>query len=293
VADASRQYGLPDPLCVHGVFARALERAAAHPDYRSNALQPGAMPFEWSFSASEPEALRIELEPLDPNLGTVDRLRWSAHGIEAAVRSLYGDARAAQFRAAAQICEWRSTPTFGSFIGVSVSPRRPPRLKLYIEEDGADWPEDCVAAAAAAGATPHFRSVAAGADGIAERHYFLCRDTLRLQHLETLCGRIGIPSRAPALILTMLEFTGGDFYLPPRSAVLAIRGSSEPEVKVECFTDRNATGSVRMLLQPHHRALFDRWTRVTRATPNVISVKVSRASGVTLGCYAPEPEEPA
>lgn len=292
VAAAARRFGVADPLSAGGgFFARTLERAAAHPECRSNSLQPGALPFEWSFSESEPDALRIEIEPLDPDLGPAERLRWSAAGVAAAVREIYGDARATEFEAAAQQCESRSQLRFGAFVGVSVAQRRSPRFKLYVEERGDGWPARCLAVAAAARATAHFRSVTAAADGIAGRHYFLCRDGLRLRDLESVCDGLGIAHRAAPLILTMAELSGGEFYLPPRSAVLAMRVSPEPELKVEWFSGKLASGRFRRLLEPDHLPSFDGWTRLTGSAPNVLSVKVSRAAGVSLSCYAPGPEE--
>ena len=56
-------------------FRHTFARPASDPAYRTNRLQPGVLPLEWSFSEAGPDALRIEFQPFDPDLAPEERLK--------------------------------------------------------------------------------------------------------------------------------------------------------------------------------------------------------------------------
>lgn len=304
IAAAAQRLGVADPLAgLADLFTRTFSRPARDPEYRSNRLQPGALPIEWSFSEADPGALRIEFQPFETDLSPPERLLGAAAAMLPVVRAYHGENAAAQFAAAAPRVEDLSGVDlqFGAFLALSAHRNRRPNLKIYFELNPSLWPEGCEAVSCIAGATPHFRSVSAEDGGISERHYFLCRDGLRLLELQTLCAGLGMRHRSAPLLLAILELTEGEFYLPPQSVVLDVRHSPDPEVKVELISglamlSQGLQGRIAGLLQPQHTAAFERWAGIVHPhaphclEPSVVSVRVSPRKPVNLSVYAAEPE---
>lgn len=261
------------------------------------------MPLEWSFSEVDPNALRIELQPFEPDLAPEERLRSATAELISLVEAHYGKAQAAQFEIVAKCgtTERHSHLEFGAFLGLVLRPYRVPEFKIYVELDPKHQARWCSDLSAITGVVPHFRSVAAGEGAVTERVYFLCRDGLRILDLEALCAVLGMPYRFPALLMRMLELTGGEFYLPPRSVLLGIRWAApDPELKVElvsglAINPDGLSGRIERLLQPSTVAPFQRWAGIIcpetpRALPvSVVSVKVSAKQPVRLSVYATEP----
>lgn len=226
VTSAALGLGVADPMQgrICDLFQRTFARPAGDSAYRTNRLQPGALPLEWSFSEVDPGALRIELQPFDPHLAPEERLQ---HAITALLQLVEGhDSKALASRFESMVAPdliERSHLTFGAFLGLVHRPGRSPEYKIYIELRPDDEVERCRHRPRIVGVTPHFRSIATGAGTIDERTYYLCQDGLRIFDLEALCAELGISHRFPALLVTILELTGGEFYLPPRSVLLGLR----------------------------------------------------------------------
>jgi hypothetical protein len=304
LTSAALELGVADPM--HGemfdVFQRTFARPVRDPAYKTNRIQPGALPLEWSFSEIDPGALRIELQPFDPTLTPMERLRL-------AVASLLNLVEEHQDKALVSELEAMVAPdsvecshlTFGAFLGLVHRPDRSPEYKMYIEITPDDKVRVCSHRPRIAGLTPHFRSVAVCAGKIYERTYYLCQDGLRILDLEALCAELGISHRFPALLVAMLELTGGEFFLPPRSVLLGMRrAGQETDLKVElvCGTAINPDGlfaRIERLLQPNTVVAFRRWAamvcpkRPSALLVTVVSVKISVAQPVHLSVYAAEP----
>jgi hypothetical protein len=304
LTSAALELGVADPM--HGemfdVFQRTFARSVCDPAYRTNQLQPGALPLEWSFSEVDPRALRIELQPFDPLLTPEERLRHAVASLlhlveEHEVMALVSELEA---MAAPDPVEC-SHLTFGAFLGLVHRPDRSPEYKIYIEITPDDQERVCSHLPSIACFTPHFRSIAVGAGKIRERTYYLCQDGLRILDLEALCAELGISHRFPALLVTVLELTGGEFFLPPRSVLLGLRrAGQENELKVElvCGSAVNPDGvfeRIERLLQPNTVVPFSRWAAIVcpkrpRALPvTVVSVRISVTQSVHLSVYAAEP----
>jgi len=284
------------------LFQRTFGRPMSDPAYRTNRLQPGALPLEWSFSEADPDALRIELQPFDPELAPEERLRRAGFALLQLMEDHEGKAPAEEFSSlVSPVLVERSHLAFGAFLGLVYRPFRAPQYKIYIELDPDDRAQSNSDLQMVAGFRPHFRSVAVGAGKVDERIYYLCRDGLRILDLEPLCAALGMPHRFPALLVTMLELTGGEFYLPPLSALLGLRRTGqESELKVELVAGSaiEPTGlfdRIERLLQPSAVAPFRRWAAIVypkrpRALPvSVISIKVSAAQPARLSIYVAEP----
>lgn len=298
VTTAALGLGVSDPMQgkMCDLIQRTFARPAGDPAYRTNRLQPGALPLEWSFSEVDPDALRIELQPFDPELVPEEPLRRASMALLHLTEDHGGKALAAEFASIE-----RSHLAFGAFFGLVHRPFRAPEYKIYIELGPEDRAERCSDLQMIAGLTPHFRSVAVGAGKMDERIYYLCGDGLRVLNLEALCAALGMPHRFPALLVTMLELTGGEFYLPPRSVLLGLRRTSqETELKVELVSGSAVDPDglfdrIVRLLQPSTVAPFRRWVGIVcpkrpSALPvSVVSVKISAAQPAHLSVYAAEP----
>ena len=284
------------------VFQRTFARSVCDPAYRINQLQPGALPLEWSFSEVDPRALRIELQPFDPLLTPEERLRHAVASLLHLVEEHEVTALVSELEAMAAPDHVEcSHLTFGAFLGLVHRPDRSPEYKIYIEITPDDKVRLCSHHPRIAGLTPHFRSVAVCAGKIDERTYYLCQDGLRILDLEALCAELGIMHRFPALLVTMLELTGGEFFLPPRSVLVGMRrAGQETELKVEliCGSAVNPDGlfdRIQRLLQPNTVVPFRRWAAIVcprrpSALPvSVVSVKISVAQSAHLSVYAAEP----
>lgn len=303
VTAAARHFGVADPVSHLGdVLTRTFARPPTDPAYRTNCLQPGELPLEWSFSEADPDALRIELQPFDPDLAPEQRLRRALAVLLPLVSSHHGPALAAQFAAAVGNCDLsHAGGQFGAFLGVVVRPRAAPQFKLYVELDPEAKHPQCRDGPNIPGVVPHFRSVAVGRGVVAERAYFLCGDGLRLLDLESLCNALGMPDRFPALLVTVLGLTDGEFYLPPRSALLGIRRTrTVAELKVElvsgiAISPDGLAGRVARLLAPAAVVPFRRWLKIVhvdnvRKLPvSIVSVRATATQPPRLSVYAAEP----
>src|SRR5262249_49771878 len=95
----ARELGVVDPMSgeLGDLFVHTFSRPAGDVEYRSNRLQPGALPLEWSFSETEPDALRIEIQPFDPTLAGEDRLRRTVKALVPAIEAHHGKDLADRF----------------------------------------------------------------------------------------------------------------------------------------------------------------------------------------------------
>ncbi len=302
VTTAASRLGIAESVWDLGeIFRRTFARPASDPAYTRNWLQPGAMPLEWSFSEADPYALRIELQPFDPELSPQKRLRCAIAELLPIVERCHGKALAAQFEAAvnSNATEPYSFARFGASVGLVVRPDRTRDFKIYVETD-PEYKEERDNLTCIPGAALHFRSIAVGAGVISKRNYYLCREGLRLLDLEPLCAVLGMQHRFPGLLLTMLELTGGEFYLPPQSAILSIRQTALfSELKVELISDlatdsEGLAGRVASLLNPAAIAPFRRWAEVVHpespenVTINIVSIRITAEQPPCLSAYAAE-----
>ncbi|HST45171.1 MAG TPA: hypothetical protein VLK29_08100, partial [Luteimonas sp.] len=71
---AARALGTQDPMpYIDGLIDRAFYLPDDDVSYAQNSLAPGAVPYEPSFSESEPDTLRFTIEPLGPDASPMAR----------------------------------------------------------------------------------------------------------------------------------------------------------------------------------------------------------------------------
>ena len=300
----TREFGVVDPLQgeVGDLFDQTFACANSDAQYRSNRLQPGALPIEWSFSETELDALRFEFQPFDPTLAGEERRRRTVGVLARIVEGYHGRDLAERFKLAVQsVSAEEPTLNFGAFVGLVQRPRCKYEFKIYVECDPKDPMLSSSELSNIAGAAPRFVSVSVGASAVSQRIYYICRDGLRTMDLEAVCAALGMSHRFPALLMTMLELTEGQFHLPPNSVLLGIRRHrKESELKVElvCGTAMSPDGlidRIRRLLQPVSLVAFRRWVsilcpeKVGTLPVRVVSVKTSALQPPRLSVYAAEP----
>ena len=75
---ASRRLGTTDPVpLIGGIIDRSFNLPVGDPRYGRNALLPGSLPLEHSFSEAASHALRFDMEPLGPDASPWSR-RWAS-----------------------------------------------------------------------------------------------------------------------------------------------------------------------------------------------------------------------
>jgi len=305
VTRAAHRLGVADPLtgAIGELFQSTFTRPARDPAYRTNQLQPGALPLEWSFSEGEPDALRIELQPFDPEMRSQDRLQYAIEELFSLVTLYYGKELATQFEKTVTrgVIAPLERMNFGAFLGLVLKPNVVPKLKIYVEVDPESRSGSWDVVSSLTGVVPHFRSVAIGEFGIAERFYYLCTEVFRLLDLEALCNALGMPHHFPRLLMTLLDLTEGEFYLLPRSVLVGIRtGLQGPELKIElvstlAMSPDGLKERIERRLRPDSIKPFRRWSRVVcprspSALPiSMVSVKISANKPARLNLYVAEP----
>jgi hypothetical protein len=258
------------------------------------------MPLEWSFSENDPDAVRIEFQPFDPDMSASERLRRTTAAVTRAAESCYGEILAAKFVAAVDESAKRpdQLSRFGAFVGLVAHANRPTEFKIYVELSPGDETVTRSKLSGIVDLTPQFRSISVGPAQIAERDYFLCPDAVRLLDLEEVCARLDMRHRFPALLVMLLELTGGAFHLPPRSVLLGIRrGGGNLELKVELISRLTmVTGGLgarlERLIQPDAVPAFRRWLNIVHSGApedsniRIISVRTSPQCTPRLSVYA-------
>jgi hypothetical protein len=271
--------GAADPA---GVLTQALERSFDRPlddeSYGRNALQPGALPIEWSFSEAAPAALRVDFEPGGRDVSPADRQVEALKLARTAIGSGGRGAHVVHFERACHCGRQHALNAlrFGAFIGLAIGPAGLSDAKIYYEA-GAWNPEamrpslrDAIALACAAipGLTPLLYSVSWTPRGVAERAYMVCRDDVWLLDIGDALNALGLGHRAPDLISTACTLREGAFVLPPNATVLSLReipGGFEVKLEIVAGSQHSRQDAlryhIRSLLRQRPESLraWDRW----------------------------------
>lgn len=298
---AAARFGVEDPsVCLESILARTFARPLGHPTYGENHLQPGYLPLEWSFSETDHSAMRIEVEPFEPELSAGERLRRAVEALLSLVETHYGFALAERFASAVGEVHPPEGGSFGAFVGLVLRAGSAPTFKLYVEIGPEHEHSACPAAWGLARAVPHFRSLAVGGGGISERIYYLCTNGLNLLALESVCSALDMPDRFPVLLTTILELTGGAFHLAPRAVLLGVRTTEAGwELKVELVAGlavprRGLIDRVTRLMAPAVVPRFHRWVGIASLTGpgdlpvSVVSLRAAAGRPLCLSVYAAE-----
>ncbi|MEQ1568422.1 MAG: hypothetical protein ABMA64_22490 [Myxococcota bacterium] len=232
---ASRRLGAANPVdAIGGLLDRSFELPVGDPRYGNNALTPGHLPLEHSFSEASADAFRLDLEPLGPDATPQARSQEASREIRRLVDQNYGagalrwfDERSEPWRTAAV----SGAARFGAWVGLATDAQGLHEAKVYYElrpdELGSLTPNLRHAARIAThclpGLIPIFTSVACTRQRGSQRLYFFHRGDLRLLDLEPVLNRLGIGAQLPSLLTAVGVVLGGRFVLPEGSVILGLR----------------------------------------------------------------------
>ncbi len=243
---AAQSLGTRDPLPFIGDL---IERTFYLPDndvsYARNALTPGAVPYEPSFSEAEPNILRFTIEPLGPGASPVSRRDEATREMRRLVQPIFGRDALRWFDNRSE--EWRgfggmSWMNFGAWFGSAFDEDGLYAAKIYYEllptQIDALSPELArltrQVMAEMPTLVPIFTSIGCKRDAGSQRVTFLHRGPLAITALGPLMNRLGVGHQLPSLMRIVGVALGGRFELPPGGVLLGLReGADGVELKLE------------------------------------------------------------
>jgi hypothetical protein len=313
LAVASRRLGTHNPVeSIGGLLDRTFDLSLGDPRYGNNALLPGSLPLEYSFSELSSNALRLDLEPLGPQASPAARQQEASREMRQLVQRYYGRPALRWFDQQSE--PWRGmripgNARFGAFFGASYDDAGLQEGKVYYElgEAGLEGlPPNLqhaarVAMACLPGLQPIFTSIACGRTQGAQRLYFYHRGDLRLLDLEPLMNRLGIGEKLPGLLTAVGLILGGRFTLPEGAVVLGLRDTTRGmELRLDILMPgindppREMHGLIQMYLEQRPTALralrhwFQAMTLDDHGSPgdiSVVTVRVTPHSNGRLSLY--------
>jgi hypothetical protein len=235
---AARRLGTRDPTEILGSFLdRAFDMPLGDQRYGNNALLPGSLPIEHSFSEVSPNTLRLDFEPFGPKANPTTRRQECSREMRRLVSQHFGaraldwfDERSEPFRGGFVSGQSR----FGAWFGAGFDENGMNEAKVYYELDSGqlgDLPPNLqhaanVAMACLPGLTPIFTSIACGRNHGGHRVYLFHRGELRLLDLEPLMNRLGVGQQLPSVLSALGLILGGRFVLPDGSVIVGLRDTS-------------------------------------------------------------------
>lgn len=243
---AAQALGTRDPMPYVGDL---IERTFYLPDddvsYARNALTPGAVPYEPSFSEAEPNTLRFTIEPLGPGASPVSRRDEATREMRRLIQPVFGRDALRWFDSRSE--EWRgfgglSWMNFGAWFGSAFDedglyaakiyyellPTQidalPPSLSQLTRRVMAEMPT----------LMPIFTSIGCKRETGSQRVTFLHRGPLGIAALGPLMNRLGIGHQLPSLMRIVGVALGGRFELPSGGVLIGLREAPDGiELKLE------------------------------------------------------------
>lgn len=313
LAQASRALGVRDPLPIMGPL---IERTFYRPDddvaYAHNQLTPGAVPFEPSFSETEPDTLRFTIEPLGPGASPVARRDEATREMRRLISPFFGRDALHWFDARSE--EWRGFGglgwmNYGAWFGSAFDEDGLFAAKIYYEL--APSQIDALAPRLARltrmvmtempTLSPIFTSIGCKKDAASQRVTFLHKGPLTLTALGPLMNRLGIGHQLPSLMRVVGVALGGRFELPNGGVLVGMRDTPEGvEMKLEILLAAVPDLPARFLdllrlglaERPRQVAALERWLSafgVDDASEqghfSVLSVRVTPSSPARISLY--------
>lgn len=313
LAQASRALGVHDPLPIMGPL---IERTFYRPDddvaYAHNQLTPGAVPFEPSFSETEPDTLRFTIEPLGPGASPVARRDEATREMRRLISPFFGRDALHWFDARSE--EWRGFGglgwmNYGAWFGSAFDEDGLFAAKIYYEL--APSQIDALAPRLARltrmvmtempTLSPIFTSIGCKKDSASQRVTFLHKGPLALTALGPLMNRLGIGHQLPSLMRVVGVALGGRFELPNGGVLVGMRDTPEGvEMKLEILLAAVPDLPARFLdllrlglaERPRQVAALERWLSafgVDDASEqghfSVLSVRVTPTSPARISLY--------
>ena len=310
---ASDRLGVRNPLnYVDGLISRTFSRPDDDAAYADNALTPGAVPYEPSFSETEPSLLRFTIEPLGPGAAPVARRDEATREMRRLIGPIFGNEALRWFDTRSE--EWRGLSglgwmNYGAWFGSAFDEDGLYAAKIYYElmpsqiealAPGLSRLTHMVMAEMPA-LMPIFTSIGCKRDVGSQRVTFMHRGPLAVSALGPLMNRLGIGHQLPSLMRVVGVALGGRFELPGGGVLLGLRETSEGvELKLEILLSAVPDLPARFLdllrlglaERPRQLAALDRWLSAFGVDDanqpghfSVLSVRVSPRSPARISLY--------
>jgi hypothetical protein len=313
LAQASHALGVRDPLPYMGSL---IDRTFFRPDddigYADNQLAPGAVPFEPSFSESEPDTLRFTIEPLGPGASPVARRDEATREMRRLVSPIFGRDALRWFDERSE--EWRGFGglgwmNYGAWFGSAFDEDGLYATKIYYELVPSQIESLAPKLARLTRMvmtemptlSPIFTSIGCKKDGGSQRVTFLHRGPLAIAALGPLMNRLGIGHQLPSLMRVVGVALGGRFELPNGGVLIGLRDTGQGvELKLEILLASLPDLPTRFLdllrlglaERPRQVAALERWLAafgVDDASEqghfSVLSVRVTPTSQARISLY--------
>ncbi|TJZ76208.1 hypothetical protein [Chitiniphilus eburneus] len=313
LAHASHALGVRSPLpYVDGLLDRTFSLPEDDLSYADNALTPGAVPYEPSFSETEPDTLRFTIEPLGPNASPVARRDEATREMRRLISPCFGKDALRWFDSRSE--EWRGMNglgwmSYGAWFGSAFDEDGLYATKIYYEL----MPSQIEALSPNLARLtrmlmsemptllPIFTSIGCKRDIGSQRVTFMHRGPLVVSSLGPLMNRLGIGHQLPSLMRVVGVALGGRFELPNGGVLLGLRETSDGvELKLEIllaslpdlpsrFLDLLRLGLAE---RPRQVAALDRWLTAFGVDDaneqghfSVLSVRVSARFPARISLY--------
>lgn len=293
-----------------------LERSFALPEndtsYARNALTPGAVPYEPSFSEQEPNVLRFTIEPLGPHVSPATRRDEATREMRRLIRPHFGPDALRWFDARSE--EWRGMQglgwmSYGAWFGSAFDEDGLYATKIYYEllpgQIDALAPNLArmtrLAMEIMPSLMPVFTSIGCRREAASQRVTFLHRGKLALSSLGPLMNHLGIGHQLPSLMRVVAVALGGRFEIPDGGVLVGLRNIPEgAELKLEILLGSIADlpGKFLDLLKlglaerPRQLAALERWLGAfgvegiaSEGHFSVLSVRVTPKSQARISLY--------
>jgi hypothetical protein len=313
LSHAAQTLGTSNPLPFIG---RMVEEAFRLPEddtsYANNSLTPGAVPYEPSFSESEPETLRFTIEPLGPGALPVARRDEATREMRRLIGPVFGRDALRWFDEHSE--EWRGMTglgwmRYGAWFGSAFDDDGLYAAKIYyelvpsqIESLSPDLARlTRIAVAELPALMPVFTSIGCRRDAGSQRITFMHRGPLAVSSLGPLMNRLGIGHQLPGLMRIVGVALGGRFELPHGAVLVGLRNTPDgAELKLEILLAALADlpGQFLDLLKlglaerPRQLAALDRWLGAfgmddagEAGSFSVLSVRTTRSSPARISLY--------
>ncbi len=232
---ASRVLGVKSPLnYVNSLIDRSFSLPDNDLSYADNSLTPGAVPYEPSFSETEPNILRFTIQPLGPGAPPIARRDDATREMRRMIAPSFGKDALHWFDSRSE--EWRGTNglgwmSYGAWFGSAFDEDGLYATKIYYELLPSQIdnlsPElantSRLVMSQMPSLYPIFTSIGCKRDLGSQRITFMQRGPLNVSSLGPMMNRLGIGHQLPSLMRVVGLALGGRFDLPQGGALIGLR----------------------------------------------------------------------
>jgi hypothetical protein len=310
----SKALGVCNPMpYLDGLISRTFYAPDDDLRYAQNRLSPGAVPYEVSFSETEPQALRMTIEPLGPEASPIARRDEATREMRRLIAPVFGREALRWFDTRSEA--WRGFNgmgwmNYGAWFGSAFDEEGLYATKIYYElcSQQIDSLSPNLARLTrevmqiSPNLTPIFTSIGCKKDSASQRVTFMHRGPLVLTDLTPLMAHLGLAHQLPSLMRTIGVALGGRFELPQGAVLIGMRETqSGIELKLEVLLGalpdlpRNFLNLLRLGLseRPRQVQALERWLSAFGADNDpesdghfsVLSVRVSPKASARISLY--------